>query len=407
MRYRTLSVTETNQYIKGIFTADPILNALKVEGEISGFKAHSSGHAYFTLKDENSRLNCVMFANQFEALDFTPKEGDFVEIFGRVGVYDKNGTYQLYAMKMTPSGVGRLFERFLKLKEALKKEGLFDEGHKVPLPRHIKGVGVITSETGAALRDVISVIRRRNPLLDLVLIPATVQGERAVEEVLRALDQAEGLPGIDLVILTRGGGSYDELSVFNDEALARRIHAMTLPVISAIGHEIDFTIPDFVADLRAPTPSAAGEMVSVDVFSLIREEKALLARLEQGIQEKIRRREEVLSRVRPDQLRFYLEKRIVELTRIGEDWVQGSSRIMEKRLDRVAYELDLVMEKINGANPLNLLDKGYSRIRTPEGGRITSLKELRVGEDILNELKEGRVLSTVKKLEVTHEKDQH
>ncbi|OPL08445.1 MAG: hypothetical protein AVO33_10840 [delta proteobacterium ML8_F1] len=407
MNYRTLTVTETNHYIRGILSADPILNALKVQGEISGFKPHASGHAYFTLKDDKSRINCVMFASHYQTLTFKPKEGDLVVLFGKVGIYDKNGTYQLYVTRMTLSGMGALYEKFLKLKEDLGKEGLFDEAHKRPLPQNIKKVGVITSRTGAALQDVIAVCRRRNPLLELIVIPATVQGEKTETEVLGALDEARHLEGLDLIILTRGGGAYDELSVFNSEAIARKIYGMNLPVISAIGHETDFTIVDFVSDLRAPTPSAAAEIVAVDLGAVLGEQRAALKAMKRLVTDKVRRREEALAGYQPQTLGFPLEKRLADMHYSFAEWAQRTVAVMNKRIDAISYELNLTMERINGVNPLNILDKGYARLEKTGGGFIRSVKTVKAGDAITNELKDGKILSVVERIEVSHEKEEY
>ncbi len=257
MYIKTLSVSSLNSYVKKMIDADFILNNLNIKGEISNFKMHSSGHLYFSLKDENSKINCIMFKTYANNLNFKPKDGESVIIKGKVSVYEKDGAYQLYCYEMKQEGIGELYLAFQDLKNKLEKQGLFELKHKRPIPRFPKRIGIITSPTGAAVRDIIHVSRRRNKSIELLLYPALVQGENASEDIIRGLDLLNKIENIDVIILARGGGSIEELWAFNNEKLANAIFNSKKPVITGVGHETDFTIADFVSDMRAPTPSAA------------------------------------------------------------------------------------------------------------------------------------------------------
>ena len=254
-----VSVTQLNEYVRRTLASDPMLRGLSLRGEISNFKRHTSGHLYFSLKDENARIACVMFRQHAFGLRMQPRDGMRVVLDGAVSLYAQGGQYQFYAESMRPDGVGDLYLRFEQLKAELEREGLFDPSLKKPLPLLPRTVGVVTSPTGAAVRDIVSVSSRRNPGVHLLLCPASVQGDSAAGEIVRAIKTLDRLPEVDVIIVGRGGGSIEELWAFNEEAVARAIFACRTPVVSAVGHETDFTIADFVADLRAPTPSAAAE----------------------------------------------------------------------------------------------------------------------------------------------------
>ncbi|SHG98336.1 Exodeoxyribonuclease VII large subunit [Anaerosphaera aminiphila DSM 21120] len=257
-----IKVKELNKYIKKYIAMDYLLSDLEVEGEISNFKLHSNGNIYFTLKDDSAKINSIMYSNDSLNLSFTPQDGDKVIVKGSISTYEREGTINLYARQISLKGIGNLHEEFLILKDKLYKEGLFDEEHKLKVPYFPRKVGVITSPTGAAIRDIINVLRRRNSSVDIVLYPSNVQGNLAVSQLIAALNYFEKHP-VDVIILGRGGGSLEELFEFNSEELARRIYKMNIPIISAVGHEVDYVITDFVSDLRAPTPSAAAELVSM------------------------------------------------------------------------------------------------------------------------------------------------
>ena len=263
MKLKTFSVSEVNKYIKSYINGNPILNNIKIEGEISNYKLYDSGHSYFSLKDENSKISCVIFKGVIDNM-IELSDGIKVEITGNVSVYEKEGRYQIYVKNIVKSGIGNLFIKFEELKKKLELEGLFEASHKKNIPKFQDKLAVITSPKGAAIRDIISVSQRRNPMTDLLIFPVTVQGDMSKYEIVEAIKLANSLSDIDLIIISRGGGSIEELWSFNEEIVAREIYNSRIPVISAVGHETDFTISDFVADLRAPTPSAAAEMALAD-----------------------------------------------------------------------------------------------------------------------------------------------
>lgn len=263
---RVFTVSEVNRYIKNIFLRDPYLNNVYVKGEVSNCKYHTSGHIYFTLKDAQGQLACVMFAGQRRGLTFKLEEGQSVIVLGSINVYERDGKYQLYANQIILDGLGKLYEQFEKLKKALEAEGLFDKAHKKPIPPYPKKVGIVTAVTGAAIRDIMNISKRRNPYVQLILYPAQVQGEGAAESIVRGIKTLDKL-NLDVIIVGRGGGSIEDLWAFNEEIVARAIYDCNTPVISAVGHETDYTIADFVADLRAPTPSAAAELAVNDYIA--------------------------------------------------------------------------------------------------------------------------------------------
>ena len=261
MKLKTFTVSEVNEYINKLLRGDIILRNLNVEGEISNFKLHSSGHMYFSIKDDNSRLRCVMFRGQSRLLKFLPEEGMKVIVKGYVALYERDGQYQLYIQEMQPAGIGALYLAYEQLKEKLEREGLFYESTKKPLPFLPERIGVVTSPTGAAIRDIISVINRRNPNVEIIIYPVLVQGTESKEQIVEAIDYFNKNNYVDVIIVGRGGGSIEELWSFNEEVVARSIFSSKIPIVSAVGHETDFTIADFVADMRAATPSAAAELV--------------------------------------------------------------------------------------------------------------------------------------------------
>ncbi|HAV20763.1 MAG TPA: exodeoxyribonuclease VII large subunit, partial [Firmicutes bacterium] len=302
------SVSEITKYVKALVESDDFLAGVWVRGEISNFTLHSSGHMYFSLKDEASRLRCVMFRSQNSRLSFMPSDGMSVFAYGAIGMYERSGDLQLYVEDMMPQGTGSLYLAFLELKERLEKEGLFSSSRKRPIPRFPKVVAVVTSPTGAAVRDVITVIKRRAPGVTVLVVPALVQGDGAPESIVRGLELANRTGFVDVVIVGRGGGSFEELNAFNDESVARAIAASEVPVISAVGHETDFTIADFVADVRPPTPSAAAELAVPDRYELEQTVFQLSMRLNGSIRKVLSDNKAMLeSQVRSHVLRFPME----------------------------------------------------------------------------------------------------
>ncbi len=443
MNYPTVTVTALNAYIKDVFDGNPALKSVVVSGEISNFGVHrASGHAYFTLKDDASAIKAVMFRADGARLKFRPENGMKVLAFGRVGVYERDGVYQLYVTEMIPDGVGALQLAFEQLKERLAKEGLFDEAHKKPLPAFPKRIGVITSPTGAVRRDIENVTRRRYPYVELVLWGATVQGPTAPGEIVSAIRWFNRKKNVDLLIVARGGGSMEDLWCFNDETLARAIYESELPVISAVGHETDFTICDFVADRRAPTPSAAAEIAVPDAAdlrqALIRQSNALLSSYRRFVSDR-RASFAVLSAKRDftDISGYFSEERErigrLSLTlgrlaerRVGEenarfaavsarlpravekDMLARSSALgpMARRLDAAALNslrtertrLENGVAALRQLNPLNVLLRGFAVVEA-EGRIRSSVKDLSPGARVTAVFADGRAECLVESTE--------
>jgi len=385
MYIKTISVSGLNNYIKKILDNDFILNNSRVKGEISNLKLHSSGHIYFSLKDAYSKVNCVMFRSSAANLKLTPENGMNVVVSGRISVYEKEGSYQLYCESMELEGMGELFVAFEKLKSKLESEGLFLESHKRQLPKYVKRVGVVTSPTGAAVQDIINVARRRNKGVDILLYPARVQGVNASSELIRGIKHMNKTD-VDVIILARGGGSIEELWAFNDEELAYTVFNSEIPVITGVGHETDFTIVDFVSDRRASTPSQACEMAVFDLNEMNSRISYVRSTMDKMIGKKLS-----YSRNRIDLLKNRIEMsnpkvRIVnEYARIG-DLKAFLDRSIKLRLEREKDRLGSLNALLMANNPLKVLSKGYSIIEDENGGVISSVAGLR---------KDGRVSITV------------
>ncbi|WP_157724158.1 exodeoxyribonuclease VII large subunit [Thermincola potens] len=395
-----MTVAELNNYIKEKLEGDLFLNNIWLKGEISNFKFHYSGHMYFTLKDAQATIKCVMFRSRCSNLKFLPENGMGVVARGRVGVYERDGQYQLYIEEMQPDGIGTLYIAFQQLKEKLEKEGLFDQKLKKKLPRLPKRVAVVTSPTGAAVRDIITVLHRRCPHIEILLIPVAVQGENAPPEIARAIEMVNAYGQADVIIVGRGGGSLEELWAFNTEIVARSIFASSIPVVSAVGHETDFTIADFVADLRAPTPSAAAELVAPNYLELVQRLAELQERLVLGINfylQKNRNRLEVCmkSRVmsRPmDLIQSLVQKLDYTVARL-EQAMRGFHR--EK-----ASRFQVACAGLNNLNPLATLERGYAVCRDKvTGSPKTTISQFRVGETVEIILRDGLVDCTVERTE--------
>ena len=398
-----VTVSELNERIKHLLEADPTLSRLTVRGEISNFVSHSSGHLYFTLKDEGGQIKCVMFRSAASRLRFVPSDGMKVIVSGGVSVYTRGGAYQLYAEGMQPDGIGALYFAYEQLKERLFSEGLFSEEHKRPLPRIPRRIGVITSPTGAAVRDIIDVAGRRFPLAEIYLYPSLVQGDGAEAQLLEALDFFEKSRLCDVIILGRGGGSIEDLWAFNSERLARAVYAMTVPVVSAVGHETDFTICDFVADRRAPTPSAAAELVTPDARELQLYLDALPERMCRALTARIRTVTERLSRLdgarQITALKTYIKTREERLVQSTKD----ACAAIERRLDRAMSALSLLAGKADALSPLAVLRRGYA-IPTRDGSTVTSVASLAVGAPLDVRMTDGTVHTTVLSITERNEK---
>ena len=396
MKLKTLSVGEVNNYVKKLVENDFILKNLNVKGEISNLKSHSSGHIYFSLKDENSKVNCIMFKNNAVNLDFRLEEGMKVEIKARLGVYHKEGTYQLYCENIKKAGIGELFEEFHKLKKELSEEGIFDEKYKRALPKFPKRIGIITARTGAAVRDIINVIQRRNKFLDIILYPAKVQGENAADSIIEGIRYFNNEKSVDVIILGRGGGSIEELWTFNNRDLAYEIFNSRIPTVSAVGHEVDFTISDFVSDMRAPTPSAAGELVSPSLQEMINDLLNKKEFLHRAIDIKFlnaKRDVDLLHKgLKGNNPKDIIEKRIKEVNSLEEKL----NFLGKRKIDKAKDELIALNSILQTLNPLNTLGRGYSVIMDKEDKVINNVSELKKNDMLKVIMKDGSVNIDIK-----------
>lgn len=396
MKLKTLSVCEVNNYVKKLVENDFILKNLNVKGEISNLKFHSSGHIYFSLKDENSKVNCIMFKNNAVNLDFRLEEGMKVEIKARLGVYHKEGTYQLYCENIKKAGIGELFEEFHKLKKELSEEGIFDEKYKRALPKFPKRIGIITARTGAAVRDIINVIQRRNKSLDIILYPAKVQGENAADSIIEGIRYFNNEKSVDVIILGRGGGSIEELWAFNNRDLAYEIFNSRIPTVSAVGHEVDFTISDFVSDMRAPTPSAAGELVSPSLQEMINDllnKKEFLHRAVDRRFLNSKRDVDLLYKgLKGNNPKHIIEKRIKEVNSLEEKL----NFLGKRKIDKAKDELIALNSILQTLNPLNTLERGYSVIMDKEDKVINEVSELKKNDMVKVIMKDGSVNIDIK-----------
>ena len=394
MKYNAVTVTQLNKYIKDRFEEDENLNAILVKGEISNFKNHYTGHLYFTLKDENSLIKCIMFKSYAERLAFKPKDGMKVMVFGAVSVFERDGVYQIYAKSLLEDGMGDLHEQFEQLKAKLEKEGLFDESHKKPIPLYPKVVGVLTSQTGAVIRDIINVSTRRNPNVYIRLLPVPVQGPGAAEQIAEKIKMMNEQKLADVIIVGRGGGSLEDLWPFNEEIVARAIYESELPVISAVGHETDFTIADFVADLRAPTPSAAAELAVPDVFDLkqkiINYQNRCRISLKKQIELMRLRYEKCMkSRVFTDPMR-----RIRDMNVVLDSYVQrlgNTAKNIQK--EKQAKYIELVA-KLDTLSPLKTLTRGYV-LTEKDGILVKSAKDLKEKDEVKLRFHDGEKIARV------------
>lgn len=400
------TVGQVNMYIKNMFTQDFMLNKISVKGEVSNCKYHTSGHIYFSLKDETGTIACVMFAGMRKGLAFSMKNGDRVVVSGSVNVYERDGKYQLYARQIQLEGAGLLYERFLALKQELEDMGMFAAQYKQPIPRYIRRLGVVTAPTGAAVQDIRNIALRRNPFLQILLYPALVQGEGAKESIVKGietLDQA----GMDVIIVGRGGGSMEDLWAFNEEEVARAIFECSTPVISAVGHETDVTIADFVADLRAPTPSAAAELAVDDYQSTQDQIRDYQKRLDQAMQGKI-----TLLQSRLEQYRIrlsYLSPRqqIYERRQYLADLQERLERGMSSKITDARQELRVYAQKLDGMSPLKKLTQGFSYVTDECGQAVSRLEQVRPGDRIQIQVTDGEIQAQVTSCVPVDRENQH
>ena len=391
---RIWSVEEVNRYIHGIISDDFILSDISVQGEMSNVKYHSSGHLYFTLKDGNSCISAVMFSSDTINLDFRPAAGDKVTVNGRISVYEKAGTYQIYVKRIKAAGLGELYRKFEELKRELAEMGMFDSMYKRPIPSYVQKLGVVTAPTGAAVRDIINVAKRRNPYITILLCPALVQGEGAADSIIRGIRVLEDKKP-DVIIIGRGGGSIEDLWAFNEEKLARAVFDCSIPVISGTGHETDVTIADMVADLRAPTPSAAAELA---VFELSAFEESVLSyadRLTDLIDSRIFKYREGASelKARLDALSPLSKIKLREER--SKRYAESLISLMRKKLDRNRALRTLYAGKLSALSPLNTLSRGYSYTENCEGKPVKSIDDVSEGERIRVYTPDGRITANV------------
>lgn len=387
-----LTVSRINRYIKYKLDNDENLQTVYLKGEISNFKNHTSGHFYFTLKDETSRIPAVMFRSAASKVNFNPQDGMNVLVTGRISCYEANGNYQIYVEEMLEDGIGNLYVEFEKLKKKLGERGYFDEKHKKPIPKFPKRIGVITASTGAAIRDIITTINRRYRLAEIILIPTLVQGERAGEDIVCSLSKAKELD-LDVIILGRGGGSIEDLWAFNEEIVADAIFNMDIPIISAVGHEIDFTISDFVSDLRAPTPTAAAELAVPNTIELINNLNQIKTRLSKSILNKLELNKNKLNAL----LNSYILKN-----------PKGLYEVKMQKLDNLVDKLNIyttnifesketkyisLIDKMEALNPIKTLKRGYSI--TKVDNKVVDFKKIKKDMIITTEFSEGEVISKV------------
>ena len=388
MEYKALSVTELNKYIKDKIATDEFLNNVLIKGEISNFKHHYTGHMYFTLKDDNSLIKCIMFKSYTTNLKFVPKDGMSVLAFGTISVFERDGVYQLYCKAMQEDGLGSLYKAYEELKEKLQKEGLFDEVHKKKLPKAPKVIGVLTSNTGSVIKDIINVSTRRNPNVYIRLYPVPVQGEGAGEKIAEAIKIMNDKKLADVLILARGGGSLEDLWPFNEEVVARAIYDSKLPIVSAVGHETDFSISDFVADLRAPTPSAAAELVVPNVAELSQKLDVYNLRLKNALKKKIdimkmRYEKCMKSRVYTDPLKN-INDQYLKL----DIFLKSMTNSVLTKIQKSKTEATKNIAKLDALSPLKTLARGYSIVQKNEKV-VKSVNELNKDDIISLRLADG------------------
>ena len=394
MKLRPLEVSELNSYIKKLIADEPILGNVIVKGEVSNFKIHSSGNVYLSLKDKDSKVNCIILRRNF-AQDMVIKDGTKIIASGSVRVYERDGAYQLYINSVEVEGMGNLYYQYLQMKERLEKEGLFSPMHKKKIPRFPKVIGVITSPTGAVIRDIINVVSRRYPRVEIKLFPVLVQGERSEESLIRALDFFNRRDDIDTIIIGRGGGSLEELWSFNSEALARKIFDSKIPIISAVGHETDYTICDFVADLRAPTPSSAAELATPDLKDLLASQDILVKRMSRAVSNKIEIERQKVSRS-IEKTHTIVQKDMIDMSYVRLDRIQERmAASVDRRMVDYKNKLSLIGVSMGNLNPFSVMDRGYSVVES-SGGLVQKTTDVELGEDIDILLSDGSLRCQVK-----------
>ncbi len=417
---KVYSVSQVNAYIRGIFDDDMLLARVRVKGELSNVKYHSSGHIYFTVKDSGASIAGIMFASDAHSLDFRLEEGQSVVVTGRIGVYERDGRYQIYAKAISREGSGLLYEKYEKLRKELEEMGMFDEMYKQPIPRFIHTLGVVTAPTGAAVRDIINVSLRRNPYLQIILYPAKVQGEGAAESIVAGIEALQE-KDVDVIIVGRGGGSIEDLWAFNEEIVARAIFDCRIPVISGTGHETDTTIADWVSDLRAPTPSAAAELAVFDYASFESSLEIIRDKMCDAMSHRITRSRERLNALSARLMRFSpegsLKEKKTRLLNYRREFVMRMERILQEYRTREVRTEDaltlgmnekirdakekraLYAERLNGLSPLNTLSRGYTFTERKDGRPLRDIHEVKPGDEVMIYVQNGKVFADVTKTE--------
>ena len=394
MRKNIYSVGQVNTYIKNMFAQDFMLHHISVKGEVSNCKYHSSGHIYFTLKDSTGTIQAVMFAGNRRGLRFQMKEGDNVVVTGSIEVYERDGKYQLYAREIALEGAGDLYQKYEALKRELEEMGMFAPEYKQSIPKYAKTVGIVTAPTGAAIQDIRNIAGRRNPYVQLILYLALVQGEGAVASIVQGIQAMESLQP-DVLIVGRGGGSIEDLWAFNEEAVARAIFECSIPVISAVGHETDTTIADFVADLRAPTPSAAAELAVFDIQSFyekLAHEKMQMNRRMEARLERAKQKEEYLAK----QLQLLSpENQINSKRQYAMDLEERLGQLMQRTLRENQHRLELLAGALDGLSPAKKLSQGYSVVRNRQGKNIRKTEDVKTGETLQIHVTDGTIEAEV------------
>ncbi len=386
------TVKQVNAYIKNMFAQDFMMNRIYVKGEVSNCKYHTSGHIYFSLKDESGMISCIMFAGQRGSLAFRMQDGMQVIVFGGISAYERDGRYQLYAREIRQDGAGVLYERFQALKQELEEMGMFAPEYKKPIPPFAKTIGIVTAPTGAAIRDIMNISYRRNPYVQLILYPALVQGDGAAESIVRGIHALEK-EGVDIMIVGRGGGSLEDLWAFNEEAVARAVFDCTIPVISAVGHETDTTIIDYVSDLRAPTPSAAAELAVYDYQAFKLHLEQLRLRMKRAVLQNMH-----VSRARLEQYRIRLRfdnpvEQLKSKRQYLADMEEKLRAKMRYKTDKKKQRLLLFAERMKRLSPLEKLGRGYAYVQTESKEALNSVKQVRENEQIRIYLSDGMIVS--------------
>lgn len=399
MMKNVYSVGQVNSYIKNMFAQDFMMQRICIKGEVSNCKYHTSGHIYFTLKDATGTLNAVMFAGYRRGMKFTMKEGDNVLVTGSVEIYERDGKYQLYAKEIELDGAGNLYLKFEALKRELEEMGMFAPEYKKPIPRYAKHVGVVTAPTGAAVQDIRNISTRRNPYVQLILYPALVQGDGAVASIVKGIETLDAM-NLDVIIVGRGGGSIEDLWAFNEEAVARAIFNCNTPIISAVGHETDTTITDFVSDMRAPTPSAAAELAVYDYRILSEQLEALRRRMYQNIAQKVN-----VSRMRIQTMEMKLknlspENRLRENRMYVAELQQRMEQLMQRLFMDKKHYVAILSERMERVSPLRKLSSGYAYVAGSDGKAVTSVEQVQCGDEVAIHLLNGRLKAEVKEIEI-------